>query len=152
MLKSELMALLAPLPEGEVTADAFNFDLKGVVTGAREVEGKVVLEVEVTEDYSDASRDAVDRLVGFAVQRGISPTKLMQLAGEDPDRLNNGGIREAVELLLEQDDEEWLEDLIEGCPTCCPDCGADLVPRMEENEANPDDKSLVEVMRCPNCG
>ena len=151
MLKSELIALLAPLPEGEVTADMINFDLAGVVVGAHVLEGKIVVEVEVTKDYGSSDRTDVDRLVGFAVQRGVAPQKLMEFAGEDPDRLNNGGIREAVTLLLDNEDAEWLSDLIEECPCCCPECGNELVSRMIPNEHDPDDKAYEEVQVCPNC-
>jgi hypothetical protein len=55
-----------------------------------------------------------EQLVALAEDRGWKAHELMLAAGEDPDRLNNGGLTEAVTLLLEQDEPEWIEWLIES--------------------------------------
>ena len=57
-------------------------------------------------------------LVEQARDRQLSPEQLMLRAGEDADRLNNGGLEEAIGLLLDDEggDVEWLEWLIETTP------------------------------------
>jgi hypothetical protein len=69
-------------------------------------------------------------LVEKARERHLSPEELMLSAGEDPDRLNNGGLEEAIRLLLEDEDGdvEWLEWLIDTTP---PTVVTHINPRVE---------------------
>jgi hypothetical protein len=55
-----------------------------------------------------------DWLVALAEERGWKAHELMMAAGEEPDRLNNGRLAEAMTLLLDQDEPEWIAWLIES--------------------------------------
>lgn len=52
-------------------------------------------------------------LVIKAEKSGITSAELASLANIDADRLNNGGLHEIVGLLLEDEDPEWVGDLID---------------------------------------
>lgn len=68
------------------------------------------LEVEVEEV------DHVERLTRLAVDKGFMSSGLAVLLNIDPDRLNNGGLMEVIELALEDDDPEWIEEMINSDP------------------------------------
>jgi hypothetical protein len=55
---------------------------------------------------------AVDAIVAAAERNGMDAARLMMACGEDPDRLNNGGLNEAAAILLEQDNVNYVLSVI----------------------------------------
>ncbi len=53
-------------------------------------------------------------LIAAAQKKHLTGELLLIACGEDPDRLNNGGLSEAINLLLEEDDADWIMGVITG--------------------------------------
>mgnify|MGYP000912530696 CR=1 FL=1 len=60
------------------------------------------------------NRVALERLVIMATRLGLRSFELALRLDIDPDRLNNGGIREVLELALIDDDPEWIMHQMES--------------------------------------
>jgi hypothetical protein len=54
----------------------------------------------------------VEQLVSLAGNFGYTPLDVAKMAKLDPDRLSHGGLREVIQLLVDEgDDPLWLEDM-----------------------------------------
>lgn len=93
-----------------------------------------MLQIQIDEKVKNQ-----DQMI-IVLERITELLKQGYIMGYDPDWSLKG-----------KDEDLIVDESIEDDDKLCPKCGAPLETRMISNDANPDDKSLEEVLFCPNC-
>lgn len=110
-----LLPLLQELPlETKYREDIFDIQL----TEIRDHEGKLAIAHTINGLYPHVWHEQVEyvqkntqvqQLVNQAKELNLNTQAVAKRLDIHPDRLHNGGIQEAIELALKDDDPEWIE-------------------------------------------